>query len=169
SAAISIGAYPVGGSSTRLPFKSNTFDLVFSQFSLFWMPPLTSTSAEIRRILQPGGVLIALEPDYGGMIEYPPEITSRHIWIQALSRTGAEPYAGRKLPAILEKQGFSVQVRLIETLQLPAVERFAFLKELTLDQEELQALSQIEHHAVQLTGWQQIAHLPLFFITAEKK
>ncbi len=62
---------------------------------------LASAIKEIYRVLQPKGMLVAIEPDYGGMIEYPPEIATGDLWIAALSRAGADPCIGRKLPSIL--------------------------------------------------------------------
>ncbi len=48
---------------------------------------------------------MAIEPDYGGMIEYPPEIAAKDIWINALTRAGADPFMGRKLPGMLRCAG----------------------------------------------------------------
>ncbi|MEI2689117.1 MAG: class I SAM-dependent methyltransferase [Anaerolineae bacterium] len=69
-------AAPTCAEAGALPFADASFDLVFCQLALLWMP-LEPTLAEVRRVLQPGGVLVAMEPDYGGMIEHPPELATR--------------------------------------------------------------------------------------------
>lgn len=161
------GAWRVCGDARELPFAARSFDLALSQCTLLWTAPLDAAVAELARVLAPGGVLLALEPDYGGLIEYPPALATRSLWLAALSRAGANPLVGRTLPGLLAAQGFNVRVRLFEVLPPPAPERFAFLEGLPLTQEERATLSSIERQARALKGpWSQIAHLPFFLITA---
>jgi len=42
-----------------LPFEAASFDLVFSNLMLQWVQPLDAALAEIRRVLRPGGLLLA--------------------------------------------------------------------------------------------------------------
>jgi SAM-dependent methyltransferase len=166
------GAIRVGGDGRHMPCPSNTFDLVFSQFTLLWIAPLPTVIQEIWRVLAPEGVLVALEPDYGGMIEYPPEISSRRLWTKGVARAGGDPYTGRKLPGSLAAQGFDVRVELLNELHTPSPTRFDFLRDLPLTDTEQDTLQNIERQSAALSGhdsaWQQIAHLPLFLITATK-
>ncbi len=163
-----MGAHRVGGDAGYLPFASATFDLVFCQWTLLWIPHLSATVAEVWRVLAPGGVLIALEPDYGGLIEYPPEIVSRDLWVAAIGRAGGDPRVGRKLPELLEQQHFELRVDLLNALQPPSLARFDFLRDLPLEDTARAQLTAIEQHATKLSGWSQVAHLPLFLITALK-
>ena len=101
------GASRLNADAVRLPIRAASFDLVFCQCSLLWIHPLERCLDEIGRILRPGAALLALEPDYGGMIEHPAAMATRHLWISALSRAGAEPRAGRRLPGLLEDLGFT--------------------------------------------------------------
>lgn len=152
-----------------LPFPDDAFDLVFSQITLLWISPLNAVVREIWRTLMPGGVLIALEPDYGGMIEYPPEVSTQELWLHALKRAGADPHAARKLPGLLCTQGFDVRVNLFDTLNQADENRFAFLADLPLTAPERQRLTQAQREAKALTApWSQIAHLPFFLIRATK-
>lgn len=161
------GSRPVCANAHSLPFPAATFDLIFCQCALLWMTPAATTIPEIWRVLQPGGILVALEPDYGGMIEQP--LATKYIWLTALTRAGADPLIGRHLPHLLTQQGFQVRVNLLDELQSPISTRFAFLRGLPLTQAESAVLAQIEQESAALSApWQQIAHLPFFLITAEK-
>lgn len=60
----------VCGEAGKFPFANETFDLVFCQLALMWMP-LERTAAEIGRVTMKGGVVMAIEPDYGGMLKWP--------------------------------------------------------------------------------------------------
>ncbi len=159
-------AWRVGGDAGRLPFADRTFDLVFCQFALMWFD-LPAAVREIRRVLQSGGALIALEPDYGGMIEYPVEIASREIWSAALNRAGADPQVGRKLPGLLSDAGFQVRVDLLDRLEGPSAARFDLLRELPLTDKEKETLDRIETADAAFADTTRVAHLPIFLVTAE--
>ena len=163
-------ALPICGDGLSLPFADNSFDLVFCQCVLMWMGDALETAvSEIYRVLEPNGVLIALEPDYEGMIEHPPEIATQDIWLTALPRAGAEPRVGHLLPGLLAKQGLEVRVDLLDSLVAPAAERFDFLRSLPLSVVESGALEQAAKIAECLDScWEQIVHLPFFLITATK-
>lgn len=160
----------VYGDALRLPLASQSLDLVFCQWMLLWVGDVATAVAEIWRVLQPGGVLVALEPDYPGMIEFPPAIATADIWQQALRRAGAEPAVGRQLPGILAGAGFQVRVNLLDELAPPASSRLDFLSALPLTEPEQNRLAQVMQAQAQLgQPWQQVAHLPLFLVTAVKE
>ena len=62
---------------------------------------------EMIRVTKPGGaILILAEPDYGGRIDFPEELTIIGEWQQAaLHRQGADPLIGRQLAALLHQSG----------------------------------------------------------------
>jgi SAM-dependent methyltransferase len=153
----------------RLPFPAAAFDLVFCQCALLWMNPLPTVISEIWRVLQPGGLLLALEPDYGGLLEYPPTVALRDIWLAALARAGAEPLVGRALPTLLARQGFEVRADLLPELLPPSPARFDLLRGLPLTRREQRALRRAERAAATLNdSWQQIAHLPFVLLSASR-
>ncbi len=163
------GVSKLAGDATHLPVADGTFDLLFSQITLLWVSPLALAVSEIWRVLQPGGALVALEPDYDGMIEHPPEIRSRSLWINGLTRAGADPWVGRKLPGLLAARGFEVHISLFDTLFPPAPSRFDYLEDLPLTPEERSRLAEIKAAAGARSGpWSQVAHLPFFLIRAYK-
>jgi SAM-dependent methyltransferase len=156
----------VRGKAEQLPLADGLFDLVFCQFALLWLD-VAAAVREIRRVLSPGGVLVALEPDYGGLIEHPPEIATRDLWLAALARAGADPCVGRKLPAILAAAGFDVRVDLLDRLTPPSSLRFDLLDGLPLNDEERAALRKARHCDASLDDASRVAHLPMFLILAE--
>ncbi len=159
-----IGVRRVCGRAEELPFADRSFDLVFCQFALLWLDAPRALR-EIHRVLTPGGMLAAIEPDYGGLIEHPPEIVTRDLWLSALTRAGGDPLIGRKLPGLLVELGFDVQVDLLDRLMEPSPARFDFLAELPKNDAEKALFSQRLKAAEKLPF--QVAHLPLFLITAE--
>lgn len=159
----------VCGDAARLPFADKQFDLVYCQYALLWMDP-DPVLAEIRRVLAAGGVLIALEPDFAGMIESPGTIATRPLWISGLERAGADPRIGRKLPHKLASLGFDVRVDLVPELQPAQSDRFELLRGLPLSVEERASLDEIERQDGKLKGlWCRVVHLPIFLITATKR
>ncbi len=144
------------GDAVRLPLATASVDLVFTQFSFLWMPP--EAVAEAARVLAPGGVLVALEPDYGGLIEHPPTAVTRELWLAGLARAGADPLIGRRLPDQLRALGLRVSVDLLNQLQPPAPERLDFLRDLPLSADERALLD----HTPPAT----LAHLPVFIVFA---
>ncbi len=161
------GAWRVGGNVTHLPFAAQSFDLVFSQLTLLWVHLLPVALDEVRRVLMPGGVFLLLEPDYGGMIEYPPSVAVQDLWVAALARAGADPWVARQLPGLLAARGFDVQVTLFDRLHPPDIARFAFLHDLPLTDAEREQLKHAERDARQReAAWGHIAHLPFFLIKA---
>jgi SAM-dependent methyltransferase len=161
------GAGRICGDALSLPFDDRVFDMVFCQFSFLWIDARPAIE-EIHRVLQPQGVLVTIEPDYGGMIEYPPEIAARDIWINALTRAGADPCIGRKLPCILQEPEWKSEINLLDCIVQPSPERFALLRGLPLNDKERLMLDEVELADAALAGSTRLAHLPMFIVTAEK-
>lgn len=159
-------AAAVCGKAEQLPLADGQFDLVFCQFALLWLD-VPAAVREIRRVLAPGGVLVAIEPDYGGLVEHPPEIATRDLWLAALSRAGAQPCVGRKLPGILAAAGFDVHVDLLDRLLPPSALRFDLLGGLPLTDEEKARLRRAERFDALLDDSSRVVHLPMFLIRAE--
>lgn len=159
---------PIQGDAFHLPFRDESFDLIFSQFSLLWMMPVEKALDECRRTLKTGSQLIAIEPDFGAMIEFPPESSLKELWMDVLERNGANSSLGRQLPGLLEDLDFEVMVLLNDRLEKSTADRFVFFDDLQLMPDEIKLLKNVRKIADQNKGWRQIAHLPLFLIIAEK-
>ena len=162
-----VGAERICGDAIALPFADASFDLVFCQFTLLWTDA-AAVAQEIHRVIRPKGVLLAIEPDYGGMIEHPPEIATRDLWIAALTRAGADPNVGRKLPGILRAPDWNVEVDLLNRLMPPSPLRFDLLRELPLTDAEKQRLSSLQAADAAIAESAKVVHLPMFIVIGER-
>jgi len=94
----------VNADGLTMPFTDDTFDIVFCHYYLTWVSDIQKAIEEMLRILKKNGYLIiASEPDYDGIIEYP----NRGI-ADALRKTlrtqGMENKdTGRKINSILSR------------------------------------------------------------------
>ncbi len=161
------GAARLCADAAALPLADGSLDLVFCQLALMWLD-VGAAVAEIRRVLRPGGVLVAIEPDYGGLIEHPPALATRELWISGLRRAGADPLVGRKLPGVLAAAGFEVRVDLLDRLAEPCAARLELLRGLPLVEAELEQLRAIEAAEAATPEAQRVVHLPMFLVTATR-
>lgn len=90
------------GDCLQLPFPSRTFDVTMCHFLLLWVKDPLNAVREMARVTRPHGYILALaEPDYGGRIDFPPELSQIGIWqTEALKEQGANPLMGRELRSI---------------------------------------------------------------------
>jgi SAM-dependent methyltransferase len=152
----------------HLPFADRTFDLVFFQSTLMWIPHLADAVHEAARVLFSGGALVALEPDYGGMMEYPP-LGLRDLWTDALTRAGADPLTGRKLPTLCEAAGLDVWVELVHLPQTADAGATSLFEGLPLTADEAHRTNEIATTIqAAATRWGLFIHLPYFLIVATK-
>jgi SAM-dependent methyltransferase len=79
------------GDVEALPFDDSSFDLVLANYMLYHVPDLQRAIAQLRRVLRPGGTLLAASNGQGHM---------RELWQmqeQALSRLGFSPEMVKEL------------------------------------------------------------------------
>jgi SAM-dependent methyltransferase len=99
-----------------IPFPSGSFDAVLSHMFLLWIAQPAAVLEEITRVVRPGGWALALaEPDYGGRIDFPPQLSELGLLqVQSLSRQGAFPRRGRELAGLFITAGLeSVETGLL--------------------------------------------------------
>jgi SAM-dependent methyltransferase len=162
------GVLRVCGDGHRLPFADRSFDVVFCQWTMLWLRRPDRAIAEIARVLTPGGHFLAIEPDFGGLVEYPPGIATRELWLDGLGRAGADPLVGRRLPGLLGAAGFEVRVDLLDRLDPPSPLRLELLGELPLSEDERALLAAVAQADAQVEPAARVAHLPMFLVTAQK-
>jgi SAM-dependent methyltransferase len=90
------------GDAHALPYADSSFDIVLCHYLLLWVADPLQVLSEMRRVTRPGGALLALaEPDYGGRIDFPPDLDQLgRLQTRALRRQGAQPEMGRRLSAL---------------------------------------------------------------------
>jgi len=160
------GITAVTADAAALPFPDGHLDLVFTQLALLWMP-LSPVLDELARVLSPDGALVALEPDFGGLIEHPAETAVRPLWEAALTRSGADPHVARAIPGALRQRGFHVSVLLPAQVGTPSPLRYDLLAELPLQPPERQALNRARA-AGHRAGPDALSFLPVFGIHATR-
>ncbi|MFW6438071.1 MAG: methyltransferase domain-containing protein [Armatimonadota bacterium] len=156
----------VAADARDLPFSDDSFDLVFFQNTLMWIAPPEDAVYEAARVLRAGGALVALEPDYGGMIEEP-DLGLRVIWMDALERAGADPLIGRKLPRLTEDAGLEAWVEFAHIPRPAEGEALDLLAELPLTVLQRERVTQARQIIAGRTGeWTVFLHVPWIMVIA---
>lgn len=167
AALAALGARGMPGELSKLPFERDSFDLVFCQQVLMWQRALDPVVREVRRVLRPGGAVIAIEPDHGATMEHPPEIAIAEVWRAALARAGADPCVGRRLPPAFATAGFTVQIDLPPSPSPADTDRFDALEGLPLSDEERARLEAARRTQERLEPRDCFVHVPFVCVTAE--
>ncbi len=91
-----------------LPFPSGFFEVVYCHYFLLWLANPLKVIAEIKRVLQTGGVfLVFAEPDHSARIDFPSELKSiGKLQVESLKMQGVDVQMGRKIPGLLSQSGF---------------------------------------------------------------
>lgn len=91
----------------HLPFSDDVFDSAYSHFLFLWVDDPEALIFEMRRVVRPGGWLLAFaEPDYGGRIDYPNSLHEiGRLQRDALQAQGANPEIGRRLRSLFAGAG----------------------------------------------------------------
>jgi len=163
------GALSAAADARDLPFPDARFDLVFFQNTLMWIAPAEEAVQEAGRVLKPGGALVALEPDYGGMIEEP-DLGLRPVWLDALERAGADPLTGRKLPRLAEEAGLEAWVEFAHIPRRAEPEALDLLAELpltVLERERVEGAREIVRRAGE--GRSVFLHVPWVLVVATRR
>ena len=94
----------------KLPFESNSFDVVHAHAAMMHVPDTSGAIAEILRVLKPGGIISSrdvilsscfTEPKHGDFDN------AWHIFGKLLSANGGHPEMGKELKGVLHAAGFS--------------------------------------------------------------
>ena len=107
----------------ELPFPNRSFDAVRADRVLQYIPESAQVMAEMARVLQPGGTVALVEPDWRTIALFPASPAGGdddHTWsalVQLCRRRLPHALIGRQLAALLRQQGTSlwedVQARVV--------------------------------------------------------
>jgi SAM-dependent methyltransferase len=98
----------VEGDARSTGFTSGAFDLVHVRTLLINVPEPAGVVAEMVRLVRPGGWVVALEPDVGASLCYPPHPAwdrVGEIFREANKVDGADAFIGRRLPELFRQAG----------------------------------------------------------------
>jgi ubiquinone/menaquinone biosynthesis C-methylase UbiE len=95
------------GDGLCTPYQPGIFDITMCHFLLLWVKEPQIVVEEMVRVTRPGGFVLALaEPDYGGRIDYPLDLSQIGLWqTEALRQQKANPFMGRELRSIFSQVG----------------------------------------------------------------
>src|SRR5690349_21990098 len=98
------------GNAIRLPYRNESFDVVYCHFLLLWVKDPLQALLEMKRVAKAGAHIIAFaEPDYTRRIDRPRELVSLGEWqTAALRRQGADPGLGARLADLFFRAGIKI-------------------------------------------------------------
>jgi SAM-dependent methyltransferase len=83
------------GDIQELPFEDGTFDTVVAAWMLYHVPDIDRGLAEVSRVLQPGGALVAVTNSVHHLRELRDLVAQPNLWAETFSRENGESYLGR--------------------------------------------------------------------------
>jgi len=164
------------GDAHQLDFPDGHFNVVACHFLLMWVGDPALAVREMARVTRAGGAVLACaEPDYGGRIDYPEELPLARWQAEALRREGADPFIGRKLPALFTQAGLSANVGVIpslwdgESLQTEFEAEWALMERTLVgmvSEDELCRYRRMDWQAIE--DGQRLIFMPIFYAVGRK-
>ena len=113
------GAGAVAADEEALPFAPASFDLVVASLSLHWANDLPGALIQLRRALQPDGLLLASLPALGTLAELRRALTAAEVELAGGAAPRVSPFAElRDCAALLQRAGFALPVADVEEIRL---------------------------------------------------
>jgi len=93
----------------RLPFRDSVFDGIMLCFVLEHLSAPVQALTELKRVLKPGGILMAIEGDHGSTFFYPESrfaLEAINCQVKLQKENGGNSNIGRQLYPLLKTAGF---------------------------------------------------------------
>jgi SAM-dependent methyltransferase len=100
------------GNVLQMDIKDSLFDCVICRFLLQHIANTFDAIGEIKRVMKENAVLISIETDWAGQIIYPESKLIKTLKMKSeevLATQGVDVNIGRKMPALLRNNGFSIE------------------------------------------------------------
>lgn len=98
----------VPGDAYGLPFGADTFDVALCERVFQHLTTPARATAEIARVLRPGGRVVVIDSDWGTAIVHPGDRQVVHHIIETLIDRTTNPFSGRRLSGLLTKAGLVI-------------------------------------------------------------
>jgi ubiquinone/menaquinone biosynthesis C-methylase UbiE len=164
----------IQGNGHLLPFKNNSFDLVYCHFALLWFRDPAQVIQEMARVSKRWICSLA-EYDYGARLDYPDEFQYvRNKIVKGIESDGGDPYVGRKLYKYFKEAGLKAEVGAYsnvmdhEQMFMGLEDEWNFLENFTdMSKEELGELKRKESESIR--AGTRFLFTPVFFALARKE
>lgn len=114
-----------------LPFAPGSFDLVVASLSLHWVNDLPGALIQLRRAMQPDGLLLASVPALGTLGELRTAMTGAEAEVTGGASPRVSPFPDlRDLAGLLQRAGFALPVADVEVIDLLYANPLALLRDL---------------------------------------
>jgi SAM-dependent methyltransferase len=114
-----------------LPFAPAGFDLVVASLSLHWVNDLPGALIQLRRVLQPDGLLLASIPALGTLGEFRAALTRAETMLTGGASPRISPFADlRDCASLLQRAGFALPVVDADEIRLLYADPLALVREL---------------------------------------
>jgi ubiquinone/menaquinone biosynthesis C-methylase UbiE len=98
------------GDGHFLPFRNDSFDLVYCHFTLMWFCEPVVVIREMARVAK-NWICCMAEYDYGARLDFPDEFSYiRDKLAKGIESDGGDPYVGRKLHGYFKEAGLKAEV-----------------------------------------------------------
>jgi SAM-dependent methyltransferase len=128
------GLNVIQADATELPYEDNSFDVVYCSFLMLWLNDPARAIGEMKRVSKRWVICLA-EPDYGGRIDHPAELTSlTGCLARDIKELGGDPFVGRKLRSFFNGNGMEAEIGVhqgvwdLEMLQNQSKEEWASIE-----------------------------------------
>jgi len=100
----------VQADACELPFEDASFDIVYCSFLLLWLRDPTRAVGEMRRVSKKWVICLA-EPDYGGRVDFPSELSDlTRLIAEGIESEGGDPFVGRRIRSFFRECGMDARI-----------------------------------------------------------